>query len=230
MARQLPLDLPPLESLARDDLIVSHSNAVAAGAIDAWPHWQHNVLLIVGPEGSGKTHLARAWADLADASMLAIGRSGEMTDRDGFRLVIDDIDRTTIPDAELFGPINAARLGQGFVLATSRLAPEAMANRLADLRSRLAAAARVELDPPDDELFEGILAKHFSDHQLFVDPGTLTYLAERIERTGSAARSVVDALNRQALADKSRITKPFVRKVLETNLHRTADPAGKRQT
>ncbi|MEN3791236.1 hypothetical protein [Fulvimarina sp. MAC3] len=213
MTRQLPLELPPIEQLGRDDLIVSRSNAVAAEAIDAWPAWQHNVLLIVGPEGAGKTHLSRIWAEAADADILRQGGFGAL--ENGFRIVIDDIDRTTIPDQELFAPVNAARLGQGWVLATSRIPPQAMAGRLPDLVSRLSAAARAELDTPDDLLFEGILAKHFSDHQLVVDPATLTYLAARIERTGSAAKAVVDEINRQALAEKSRVTKPFVRRVLE---------------
>ncbi|EAU42757.1 hypothetical protein FP2506_07946 [Fulvimarina pelagi HTCC2506] len=213
MARQLPLELPSIEQLGRDDLIVSHSNTLAAEAIDAWPDWQHNVLLIVGPEGSGKTHLARIWAEAADATILGLGEIGPLSG--GFRLVIDDIDRPDVADSDLFAPINAARLGQGWVLATSRVSPKMMAGRLPDLVSRLSAAARADLDPPDDVLFEGILAKRFSDHQLVVDPPTLTYLATRIERTGSAARAIVEDINRQALAEKSRITKPFVRRVLE---------------
>lgn len=222
MTRQLPLELPPIEQLGRDDLIVSRSNAVAAEAIDAWPDWQHNVLLIVGPEGSGKTHLSRIWAEAAEAEILRPGAFGAFSD--GFRIVIDDIDRAKISDRELFAPVNAARLGQGWVLATSRLAPQAMAGRLPDLVSRLSAAARAELDAPDDRLFEGILAKHFSDHQLVVDPATLTYLAARIERTGSSAKTIVDEINRQALAEKSRVTRPFVRRVLEQRT--TGDAVG----
>ncbi|RFC62401.1 hypothetical protein DYI37_16370 [Fulvimarina endophytica] len=212
MPAQIPLDLPAIEQSDRDDLVVSASNRVATEAIDAWPHWRHNVLLVVGPEGSGKTHLSRAWAQIADAVHFEAGTG--VPPGGNFRIVIDDIDRTDIADAELFAPINAARLGQGWVLATSRLAPQALAGRLPDLVSRLKAAARADLQAPDDRLFEAILAKHFSDHQLLVDPGVLTYLAERIERSGSSARHAVTLLNRRALAEKSRITKPFVRRVL----------------
>ncbi|MEE2952123.1 MAG: hypothetical protein VYD57_12870 [Pseudomonadota bacterium] len=212
--RQLPLDLPPIESLSRDDLVVTRSNQMAVEAIDQWPHWRHNVLLIVGPEGAGKSHLAQIWADAAGATMVCPHDAGQIAGDDGFRAVIDDIDRTDLSDEELFGIVNVARLGRGWLLATARTPPVEWRGRLKDLVSRLSAAAFARLDPPDDALLSALLVKLFADRQLAVDPQTVDYLATRIERSAGAARKVVAGLDRAALSEKRRITRPLVRQVL----------------
>lgn len=212
--RQLPLDLPPIESLSRDDLVVTRSNQMAVEAIDQWPHWQHNVLLIVGPEGAGKSHLAQIWADAAGATMVGPADAAQIVAEDSFRAVIDDIDRTNLSDEELFGIVNAARLANGWLLATARTPPGEWQGRLKDLVSRLSAAAFARLDAPDDALLSALLVKLFADRQLAVDPQTVDYLATRIERSAAAARTVVAKLDRAALSEKRRITRPLVRQVL----------------
>ena len=53
-----------------------------------------------------------------------------------------------------------------------------------------------------------------ADRQLAVDPQTVDYLATRIERSAAAARTVVAKLDRAALSEKRRITRPLVRQVL----------------
>ena len=67
MPAQIPFDLPARTSLARDDLVASEANALAIGAIDTWPDWPHPVLVVAGPPGAGKTHIAAAWGERASA-------------------------------------------------------------------------------------------------------------------------------------------------------------------
>ena len=62
--RQLALALPHAESLARDNFLEGPANAAGIALIDAWPEWPSRIMLVAGPEGSGKSHLAAIWAEV----------------------------------------------------------------------------------------------------------------------------------------------------------------------
>ena len=59
---QLALALDHAESLAREDFLSGPSNAAALALIERWPDWPSRTVLLRGPEGSGKSHLAAIWA------------------------------------------------------------------------------------------------------------------------------------------------------------------------
>lgn len=219
---QLPLDLPHQASLARDDLIVTDANRLAVAAIDSFPDWRHPVLLIVGPPGSGKSHLAAAWGARAGAARFPAvgglaGKAAEAGAGAGrpFAVVIDDVDRAgPAAEPEVFGLVNAARLGGGFVLATASVAPADMPLALPDLRSRLQAATLSVLGRPDEALLSGVLAKLFADRQITVDARLIAFVADRMERSLDAARRLVAAVDREALASKERVSRALVQRVL----------------
>jgi chromosomal replication initiation ATPase DnaA len=212
---QIPLDLPHRASHARDDIVLSGSNRLAVEAIDSWPAWRHSVLLVVGPPGSGKTHLAQAWAERTGATPLRRGGVEALLAGPGFRAVIDDVDRSDLPENELFAVVNAARLGGGTLLATSSRPPREIPVALSDLRSRLAAATVAELGAPDDELLAGVLVKLFADRQIDIEAKVVRYLAERMERSLDAARRLVAAADREALASKERMSRRLLKRVLD---------------
>ena len=58
LSKQLILDLRTLPSMERKDYYVSKSNEDAVAWIDKWPGWPTFGLVVVGPSGAGKTHLA----------------------------------------------------------------------------------------------------------------------------------------------------------------------------
>ena len=68
-AEQLSFDWALPVSLGPEDYFVSESNADAHAMIAGGLRWPDGKLALVGPEGSGKTHLARIWQGLAVASL-----------------------------------------------------------------------------------------------------------------------------------------------------------------
>jgi len=129
--------------------------------------------------------------------------------------VVDDIDGGVQDEAELFALANAARLGGGSLLATASTPPGAIDFATRDLRSRLAAATVATLGAPDDALLDGVLVKLFADRQMAIDPKSLRYLTERMERSLDQARKLVAAVDRETLAVKGRVTRPLLRRILE---------------
>ena len=86
---------------------------------------------------------------------------------------------------------------------------------LPDLASRLRAAPAVEIGMPDDALIEAVLVKMFMDRQLIIEPGVISYLVPRMERSFAAARSLVLKLDEAALAQQRTITVPLARDVIQ---------------
>jgi chromosomal replication initiation ATPase DnaA len=210
LGRQLPLDLPHEPSLAREDFLAGPANAEALRAIDSWPAWAGRMLLLVGPAGSGKSHLGAIWARAASASAVSAHSLDEagLADLTGAKaILIEDADRIGGGESALFHLINLARESGAFLLLTARRPPDAWGLKKADLLSRLRLAPMAKLGEPDMELARAVLFKLFSDRQLVVDPAVINYVALRIERSLGAARAIVEALDREALARRKPVTR-----------------------
>ncbi len=206
--RQIPLDLGHGTAYSRDDLVVSSSNAEAAARVDRWPDWPAPVVVLAGPAGSGKTHLAAIWREMADARVVEAGQvEAAAATFDGRPVLVDDIDTGTLDQEGLFHLINAVRGGGSQLLLTARRFPAAWGATLPDLVSRLKAAATVEIHEPDDVLLAGVITKLFADRQVEVEPHVVQYLVRRIERSLATAMRVVERLDRLALEEKARITR-----------------------
>ena len=200
--RQLPLPLPGEASTARDDFVVTSANRLALDRIEAWPAWSAPALVLVGPEGSGKSHLAAILA----AKAAALGRAD--------LAIVEDADRAGPGEEPLFHLWNRILGAGGSLLLTAREAPALWSGGLPDLASRLRSAPMVRLDPPDDALLLAVVAKHFSDRQLAVEPDVIGFIAGRIERSLAAAARVVERIDAEALATGRAVTRPFVARLL----------------
>ncbi|RJG45727.1 DnaA regulatory inactivator HdaA [Mesorhizobium sp. DCY119] len=214
--RQLPLDLGHTPGYSRDDLVVSQANAQAVSLVDRWPDWPSPVVVLAGPAGSGKSHLAAIWRDASHALRLkASDIEKHVAEIDGTRpVVIDDADDRFLDENGLFHLINQVRATGTQLLLTSRRFPAAWGVTLPDLASRLKAAATIEIDEPDDLLLAGVITKLFADRQIEVDQNVVQFLVRRIERSLSTAIRVVDRLDRAALEQKTRITRALAAETL----------------
>jgi chromosomal replication initiation ATPase DnaA len=210
MARQLALALGHTQSYAREDFIEGPSNAAALALIARWPQWPTRMVLMVGPEGSGKSHLASIWATEAGARLVAGSALDEMGVPSALTtgaLVIENLAAGEFNEQALFHLINLARQDMAYVLITARSAPTGWPVSLPDLASRLRELPVVTLAAPDDYLLRAVLLKLFADRQLEIDENLLGYLVTRIERSFAAANAVVEALDREALRQGRPITR-----------------------
>ena len=215
--RQLAFALAHAESLTRDNFLEGPANAAGLALIDAWPEWPSRTMLLTGPEGSGKSHLAAIWAEAAGARSTtahALTPANVPAALATGALVVEDLKPADFDERALFHLLNLAREDQAYVLITARVPPVSFEIELRDLRSRLRAIPVVSLLEPDDQLFRALIVKFCADRQLAVDESVVGYLATRIERSYAAVRRAVDLLDREALSLGRPVTRALAAEVL----------------
>ncbi|MDK4703097.1 DnaA regulatory inactivator HdaA [Rhizobium sp. CNPSo 4062] len=214
-AEQLPLAFTHDPANGRDDLLVADPLSAAVRIVDAWPHWPSPVVILAGPVGSGKSHLASIWTERCGAVHIhpVAGSDAAVAAANG-PVIFEDVDRLGFDDTELFHVINSVRENGTSLLMTSRLWPMSWPVTLPDLRSRLKAATVVEIGEPDEELLSQVIVKLFADRQLYIDDKLVLYIVNRMERSLNAAQLIVDRLDRLALARGTRITRLLAAEVL----------------
>ncbi|EJF76870.1 hypothetical protein ME7_00620 [Bartonella birtlesii LL-WM9] len=218
---QLPLNFSYNPVFKFDDLVITESNRMAFQLVDYWPNWSLPIAVLVGKEGSGKTHFSRVWAQKANAlslhcneidqavAMASLGRS----------FLIEDIDVGEISETGLFHLINSVKQanldkGKATLLITARTVPSTWNLKLNDLKSRLNSVMLVEINQPDDALLRAVAFKLFSDKQIIVHPDAIYYLVSRCERSLFSLRRIIDSVDRLALQRKSKITRAVISEVL----------------
>jgi chromosomal replication initiation ATPase DnaA len=214
---QMSLDLRLEPRLGRADFLIAPSNETALALCDSWPHWPDPVLLLIGPEGAGKSHLGAIWAHRTGATIiqaadLTLASLPDLVSRGA--LLVEDVDRAGDGEAILFHLLNLVRAGESFLVLTARTPPEHWGLTIADLLSRLRLATRASLGEADDALLKAVLIKLFHDRQIEVDTSVIDYIVPRIERSLNAVRALVDTLDREALARQRPVTRALAALIL----------------
>ena len=224
MAEQIPLDLPATPAMGRADFLQAPSNAVALAAVDRPGGLPAGIMVLTGPKGSGKTHLAHVWAAQTGArwqSPVTLARDlpGLLNAPQALSIALDDAPLLRGPEGEeaLFHLINPLR-GTGQLLLSARAPVRDWGLALPDLISRLTAAAHVALAEPDEALLGAVLVKLFNDRQLRVQPALIDYLLSRMERSLAAAGDMVARLDARALKLGRPVTRALAQDVLAEDL------------
>jgi chromosomal replication initiation ATPase DnaA len=216
--RQLALALDHAESFAREDFLEGPSNAAALALLSGWPDWPDRAVTLIGPEGSGKSHLAAIWAAEAGARFVAARALGE-TDLPAMlatgTLVVEDLTDGGFDERALFHLLNLTREQSAHLLLTARVAPALFSLGIRDLASRLRVLPVVSLASPDDAMLRAVIVKLCADRQMAIDSALLDYIVTRIERSVPAARAAVALLDHEALRLKRPLTRALASEVLK---------------
>ena len=219
MSDQLQFDLPHSAALGRADFFTSEANSAALAGIDGWRDWPLAKMILIGPEGAGKTHLTHVWAELSGARIVAAKALSEQGEALAMAtaVAVEDADRIAgdAPAEEaLFHLHNALGSRGAPLLVTGREPPALWHIALPDLASRLAQTGLLRMDAPDDALLIAVMLKLSSDRGLAVRPATLDYAANRIERSFAAAAAFVEALDAASIEGQRPPTRELAKLVL----------------
>ena len=215
--RQLALALDHAESFAREDFLSGPPNEAALALIDRWPDWPDRMVVLVGPEGSGKSHLASIWASDAGARTLSAHSLTHINLPVALAtgaLVVEDVAPESVDERALFHLLNLAREEGASMLLTARSAPASWTLEIRDLSSRLRALPLVTVAPPDDALLRSLIVKLAADRQLHVDEALVSFITARIERSFAGARAAVTRLDREAMRQQRPVTRALAAELL----------------
>ncbi|MFA7646055.1 MAG: chromosomal replication initiator DnaA [Phenylobacterium sp.] len=212
MAQQLRLTLKRRMTRRREDFAVGPSNAAAVAALDAWPAWHGGCLVLVGPEGVGKSHLAQAWAEKAGA--VCLDRAApDVAAAAGRPVLVENVDRG-IDEEALFHLINMAGREGGGLLLTARTPPAGWPAALPDLRSRLNALPVALIEEPDDTVLEAVLRRLFAERAIRPSDDIYPYLLRRMPRSAIHARELVRLLDEAADERQRSVSRALAREIL----------------
>jgi chromosomal replication initiation ATPase DnaA len=208
--RQLVLALDHAVSFARDDFLRGPSNAAALTLVERWPDWPDRIMGLIGPQGSGKSHLAAIWAEAAGARVLSAKLLDETTLPAALAtgaLVLEDLAWDGLDERILFHLLNLVREEGATLLITGRSPFPTIPVKTRDLASRLRALPSVTLAAPDDALLRALIGKLAADRQLAIDEALVNYLANHIERSFAAAHAAVVRLDEEAMRQHRPVTR-----------------------
>jgi DnaA family protein len=226
--RQLPLGVT-LRLAARFETFVAGDNATCVAALEAQGAGPAlPALWLTGGPGAGKTHLLQALCARAGergrraayvpvASFLELGPDA----LEGFETLdlacFDDVERV-LGDARwehrLFSLFNGLTEHGSIVFAAGE-PPGALAIGLADLASRLRAAAVFRLSPLSEAAQAEALQARANHRGLELPAESLQYLLRRAPRDFPTLCRILDELDVAQLAAQRRLTIPLVRETLE---------------
>jgi hypothetical protein len=188
----LPLDWPQAGDAER--FILGEANHTAFDHFRSWSTWPVKATILTGPRRSGRSLLARHFVHRV---------KGRLFDN------AEEHDEETI-----FHAWNAAQdSGRPIVIVADNV-PPSWTIKLPDLRTRLAITPVTTIAQPDDKLFAGIVQLLFADRGLYLPPEAMAYVASRVERSYFTAERVVEAVDRFAISERSRLTLPIIRRAL----------------
>jgi len=194
MTRQLPLDLDAPDRWSRDNFVADPALNAALDIVLKPKGWIAPHLVLLGAEGSGKTHIGHLFADANDGVFLNAGRTftldtGALEERP---YVVDDAETASQPT--LFHLSNHATQTNQPLLLLTRTQPRAWTIEVPDLASRLYAMRVVAVPEPDEDLLRDILLRLFARRAISPSPDAVDYLMLRIDRSVGAIQKTVTEL------------------------------------
>lgn len=229
---QFPLTFKPRADFGRIDFMVTKCNAEALHAVELWPQWSIFGMVLYGPKGCGKSHLAHVFAEHVAAGCehpvrVPLIRAVDITTKKAERLhreypclVVEDLTPKADNEA-LFHLFNLYQNEGGYLLFTSEFPPARMNFKLPDLQSRLNMLPSIAIGEPDDEMLTALIVKLFNDRQVMISPEVLNYIIQNMQRSFSYAQKLVAEIDAISLAYKRAVSVSIAKeaiRVLDSNV------------
>ncbi len=200
-----------------DEYIQSSSNELAHNAIvNSSNNWgvlpYKKALIINGPKNSGKTFLAKKWQNNIGALFLQKNKAlseNDLLNHPAF--IIDGFDNSH-SEEDVLHKFNAINEAGKYLLITVNNIPSL---KLQDLKSRINATNIINIQPPDDQLMEILIFKHFSNNAVSVSREVVSYLLKHLPRNFPEISESLAKINLSALQQKKKITIPFIKTILK---------------
>lgn len=212
--QQLVLDLPFETALGEDDFVVSAGNLQAYEYLMDMREWPGATTLLIGPEKSGKTHLASIWVGQSGAQVLKPDMDEDWPQMMHGPLLVEDCHSLWMGETPLFNLLNQAMRSQLPLLMTADRPLDQWDLETQDVRSRLRLALNLEISPLDDAHLAQLFVKLFDDRQIQIDPGLIPYLLSRMERSPAHVVALVELMDQMSLERHKPISKRLAAEAL----------------
>jgi DnaA-homolog protein len=223
LSNQLPFDFVLYNEFTFENFVAAENNQELIALLQA-SELAENFYFVWGEAGSGKSHLLQAsCAKHPNSAYLPLQvfiEEGEAV-LDGLEqldlICIDDVHLVISNRAwedKLFALFNACQLNATSMLISSGLAPLELTFSLADLKSRFSSGVTYQLHELDDIGKIAALKKRAETTGVPLDDEVLNYIYLRSERSMAKLFSVLEQLDKLSLAQKRRITIPFVKSIM----------------
>lgn len=224
--KQIPFDFVPRTYMGREDFMVAPCNREAFNLVDSWPKWLTQGMIIYGPKGCGKSHLANLFADkvkifadkpikvsLIDAERINLRNVNKIASENQ-SIVIENLTPKANAEA-LFHLFNLYNTEGRYMLWTAETAPSRMSFALKDLQSRLNMLPSVAIKEPDDLMLQTLIVKLFNDRQILISPEILNFIVTNAPRSFEYIGKLVEECDNISLAYQCAVNYNVVKKAME---------------
>ena len=214
---QLVFKFPFKTRYFEQDFFVSSNNFSAYKLIESWPNWPGKWVNIIGPTGSGKTHLSK----ILEKKIKRLKVIDETNVNDkiiselrNFDCLIIDNFKNKIEDKLLYSILNQSKQLENFIVINSELQLNKFEIKLKDLKSRFNSFIFIGIDLPTDDLLQVIISKSFSDKQINLNPKVSEYIVKNVDRSYEKMFKFLSDLDELSLSSGKSININLIKKVL----------------
>ncbi len=230
--QQLPLGIRLHPDIRFSRFVPGRNTQALSSLQSAVSGHEHSFIFLWGAKGTGKSHLLQAACHQADTLELQAAyiplqqahtfSAAILDGLEQFDLVcLDDVDAVAGQSAweqALFHLFNRLRDSGARLLVTARCSPAALGVTLPDLASRLGWGLSYRLHPLSEEETIEALRQSAAERGLQLPAESAHYLLKHCPRDMGSLLDILDRLDRASLAAQRRLTIPFVRAQLESEL------------
>ena len=210
-----------------DDFIVFNSNFEAYNILVNNENNENDkeIILLYGPEKSGKTYLANLWKIKKNAKIIKCNSFKNLSEENFSEkllgiienydyYLIDDFDYKIINEKKLFHLINIIYSTHSKLLIVSNKDISAQLFSIKDLKSRINSCIKLrikELNETDKKIF---IIRLLANKKLILSKQTINYIEKIAPNTYKKIYDFIEKIDSKAKQENKKITIPFIKKYL----------------